>query len=84
MVSSPVLQLVHGWSPLAAGLRALPFAFAMGAVSPLSSILAKRLGMRVIIPAGMALMGLGCSTCRRQAWTRRPGRTRASPNTSRQ
>ena len=31
----------------------------MGAVSPLSPILAKRLGMRVIIPAGMALMGLG-------------------------
>ena len=58
-VLTQYLQLVHGWSPLSAGLRALPFAFAMGAVSPLSPILAKRLGMRVIIPAGMALMGLG-------------------------
>jgi hypothetical protein len=58
-VLTQCLQLVHGWSPLSAGLRALPFAFAMGAVSPLSPILAKRLGMRVIIPAGMALMGLG-------------------------
>jgi EmrB/QacA subfamily drug resistance transporter len=58
-VLTQYLQLVHGWSPLSAGLRALPFAFAMGAVSPLSPILAKRLGIRVIIPAGMALMGLG-------------------------
>lgn len=58
-VLTQYLQLVHGWSPLSAGLRALPFAFAMGAVSPLSQILARRLGMRVIIPAGMALMGLG-------------------------
>ncbi len=58
-VLTQYLQLVHGWSPLSAGLRALPFAFAMGAVSPLSPILAKRLGIRVVIPAGMALMGLG-------------------------
>src|SRR6266567_6296771 len=58
-VLTQYLQLVHGYSPLSAGLRALPFALAMGAVSPLSPILAKRLGTRVIIPAGMALMGLG-------------------------
>ena len=30
------LQLVHGYSPFSAGLRALPFALAMGAMSPLS------------------------------------------------
>jgi EmrB/QacA subfamily drug resistance transporter len=53
------LQLVHGYSPLSAGLRALPFAIAMGAVSPLSTGLAKRAGIRVAIPLGMALMGLG-------------------------
>ncbi len=58
-VLTQYLQLVHGYSPLSAGLRALPFALAVGAVSPLSPILAKRLGTRVIIPAGMALMGLG-------------------------
>jgi EmrB/QacA subfamily drug resistance transporter len=34
-VLTQYLQLVHGWSPLSAGLRALPFAVAMGAVSPL-------------------------------------------------
>ncbi len=53
------LQLVHGYSPLSAGLRALPFALAVGAMSPLSPILASRFGTRLIIPAGMALMGLG-------------------------
>ena len=58
-VLTQYLQLVHGYSPLSAGLRALPFAFAMGVMSPLSPILARRLGTRAIIPAGMALMGLG-------------------------
>jgi EmrB/QacA subfamily drug resistance transporter len=58
-VLTQYLQLVHGYSPLAAGVRALPFAIAMGAASPVSPILAKRLGTRVIIPAGMAMMGLG-------------------------
>jgi EmrB/QacA subfamily drug resistance transporter len=58
-VLTQYLQLVHGYTPLAAGLRALPFAFAMGAVSPLSPLLARRFGSRTVIPTGMALMGLG-------------------------
>jgi EmrB/QacA subfamily drug resistance transporter len=58
-VLTQYLQLVHGYSPLAAGVRALPFAVAMAAASPVSPVLANRLGTRVIIPAGMALMGLG-------------------------
>jgi EmrB/QacA subfamily drug resistance transporter len=58
-VLTQYLQLVHGYSPLSAGVRALPFALAMGALSPLSPILARRLGIRTVIPAGMALMGLG-------------------------
>jgi EmrB/QacA subfamily drug resistance transporter len=58
-VLTQYLQLVHGYSPLSAGVRALPFALAMAAVSPLSPILAGRLGSRVIIPGGMALMGAG-------------------------
>ena len=41
-VFTQYLQLVHGYSPLSAGVRALPFAFSMGAVSPLSPLLAKR------------------------------------------
>ena len=58
-VFTQYLQLVHGYSPLSAGVRALPFAFATGAVSPLSPVLAKRLGNRAVISAGLALMGLG-------------------------
>jgi EmrB/QacA subfamily drug resistance transporter len=58
-VLTQYLQLVHGYSPLSAGLRALPFALAIGAMSPLSPILAKRFGTRLVISAGMALMGAG-------------------------
>jgi EmrB/QacA subfamily drug resistance transporter len=58
-VLTQYLQLVHGYSALSAGVRALPFAFAMAAVSPVSPVLARRLGTRVIIPAGLALMGGG-------------------------
>jgi EmrB/QacA subfamily drug resistance transporter len=58
-VLTQYLQLVHGYSPLSAGLRALPFALAIGAASPLSPILARRFGTRLVIPAGMALMGIG-------------------------
>ncbi len=39
-VLTQYLQLVHGYSPLSAGVRALPFAAAMGDVAPLSSFLA--------------------------------------------
>jgi EmrB/QacA subfamily drug resistance transporter len=58
-VLTQYLQLVHGYSPLSAGVRALPFALAMGAMSPLSPLVAHRLGARVVVPAGMLLMGFG-------------------------
>jgi len=58
-VFTQYLQLVHGYSPLSAGLRALPFAFATGIASPLSPVLAKRFGTRSIVATGLALMGLG-------------------------
>jgi EmrB/QacA subfamily drug resistance transporter len=58
-VLTQYLQLVHGYSPLSAGIRALPFAVATAAVSPLSAVLAKRFGTHRIIPAGMVLMGIG-------------------------
>jgi EmrB/QacA subfamily drug resistance transporter len=53
------LQLVHGYSPLSAGVRALPFAVAVMATAPASSRLVARLGIRAVIPAGLALMGGG-------------------------
>jgi EmrB/QacA subfamily drug resistance transporter len=53
------LQLVHGYSTLAAGVRALPFALAMAAVSPVSSVAASRLGVRTVVPAGLVVMASG-------------------------
>jgi len=53
------LQLVRGYSPLSAGLRALPFALAMGASAPFSTQLADRLGRRVVVAAGLGFMGAG-------------------------
>jgi EmrB/QacA subfamily drug resistance transporter len=53
------LQLVHGYSPLSAGVRALPFAAAVMATAPLSSRLVAHLGIRVVVPAGLTAMGGG-------------------------
>jgi len=53
------LQLVHGYSPLAAGVRALPFAVGVMALAPVSSILVRALGARVVIPAGLSAMAAG-------------------------
>jgi EmrB/QacA subfamily drug resistance transporter len=53
------LQLVHGYSPLSAGLRALPFGIATGVTSPLSTPLARRFGSRVVIAGGLTMMGGG-------------------------
>ncbi len=53
------LQLVHGYSPLAAGIRALPFAAGVMALAPVSSILVRALSARVVIPAGLSAMAAG-------------------------
>jgi EmrB/QacA subfamily drug resistance transporter len=53
------LQLVHGYSPLSAGIRALPFAVAVMVIAPLSSRLVGRLGIRVVVPGGLAAMAAG-------------------------
>jgi len=53
------LQLVHGYTPLSAGVRALPFAAAVMVAAPLSSRLVHRLGIRAVIPTGLAAMGGG-------------------------
>ena len=52
-VLTQYLQLVHGYSPLSAGVRALPFAATMGACSPLSAVLARRFGARPVISGGL-------------------------------
>jgi EmrB/QacA subfamily drug resistance transporter len=53
------LQLVVGYSPLGAGVRALPFAGAVLVTAPLSSLLVARLGIRAVIPVGLTLMSTG-------------------------
>ncbi len=58
-VLTQYLQLVHGYSPLAAGVRALPFAGAMVVVAPVSTLAAKRLGSKVVIAAGLLLLATG-------------------------
>ncbi len=50
---------MHGYSPLSAGLRALPFAAAVMVIAPLSTPLVRLLGARVVIPAGLTAMGGG-------------------------
>jgi EmrB/QacA subfamily drug resistance transporter len=53
------LQLVHGYSPLSAGVRALPFAAAVMVTAPLSSLLVRAVGIRVVVPVGLTAMGGG-------------------------
>jgi EmrB/QacA subfamily drug resistance transporter len=53
------LQLVHGYSPLSAGLRALPFAAAVLVTAPMSSGFVRRFGIRLVVPAGLLAMAAG-------------------------
>jgi MFS transporter, DHA2 family, multidrug resistance protein len=52
-------QVVRGYDPLRAGVATLPFAIVTGAVSPAAIILMKRLGTKVIVTAGLALISTG-------------------------
>ncbi|MDP9869206.1 MULTISPECIES: MFS transporter [Streptosporangium] len=53
------LQLVHGFSPFAAGLGALPFALSMAATAGTSDRSTARFGPRNTIAAGLAVMAAG-------------------------
>jgi EmrB/QacA subfamily drug resistance transporter len=54
-------QIVHGYSPLSAGVRTLPFAIGVGAAAPAAPALASRLGTKIVVPAGLILMAAGFS-----------------------
>ena len=58
-VFTQYLQLVHGYSPLKAGLGAVPFAVAMAATAATSDLVTARLGTRYTIAGGLAVMSLG-------------------------
>jgi EmrB/QacA subfamily drug resistance transporter len=53
------LQFVLGYNTLQAGVRALPFAITIGAVSQPAARLAARIGTKVVVTAGLALMAVG-------------------------
>ena len=58
-LSTQIYQFVLGYSPLAAGLRALPSAAALAVFSPLGATLAKRAGVRVPVTLGLAAVTAG-------------------------
>jgi EmrB/QacA subfamily drug resistance transporter len=53
-LSTQIYQFVLGYSPLAAGVRALPSAAALAVFSPLGASLAKRAGARIPVALGLA------------------------------
>jgi EmrB/QacA subfamily drug resistance transporter len=53
------LQLVQGYSPLAAGVRTLPFALATGATAPLAMQLMQRVGTKLVVGTGLLVMAIG-------------------------
>jgi predicted MFS family arabinose efflux permease len=52
-------QLVHGYSPLQAGVRLLPHAATMMIVAPLSARLVERSGTKRVVLTGLALIATG-------------------------
>ena len=53
------LQLVLGYSPLEAGIRTVPFAAATAIASPIAIALMHRFGTKLVVAAGLLLMGAG-------------------------
>ncbi len=54
-----ILQLVLGWSTVKAGFGAMPFALTVGVTSPLAAQVAKRIGTKIPVVAGLLLMAAG-------------------------
>ncbi len=58
-LSTQIYQFVLGYSPLAAGVRALPSAAALAVFSPLGAWMAKRAGVRVPVTLGLVAVTAG-------------------------
>ena len=54
-----LLQFVLGYTALEAGLRLLPISLVLGAVSPLSARVVERVGTKVVVSAGLAVVAFG-------------------------
>ena len=50
-------QLVHGYSPLGAGVRLIPYAMTMMITAPLSARLVERIGSKRVITTGLLIVG---------------------------
>ena len=57
-VITQYFQMVRGYSALVAGLATLPFAAVMAGLSPVAPVLARRLGVGVVVGVGLAVMGV--------------------------
>lgn len=53
------LQNVHGYDAVSAGVHMLPLTAVFVVASPLGGLLNERFGPRVVVPAGMAAVGVG-------------------------
>jgi EmrB/QacA subfamily drug resistance transporter len=58
-LSTQLFQLVHGLSPLEAGLLILPMSFTLMLVSPRAAGLAERYGVATLAPIGLTIMAVG-------------------------
>jgi len=56
------LQFVHGYDPLSAGLRILPWALAYLISATQSAKLVERFGQRLVVASGLTIAGLGLAT----------------------
>ncbi|TAK68273.1 MAG: DHA2 family efflux MFS transporter permease subunit [Actinomycetota bacterium] len=52
-------QVVQGYGTLEAGLRTLPFAVVMGALSPVAVLAVRLLGTKLVVAGGLLLMSAG-------------------------
>jgi MFS family permease len=58
-LSTQLFQLVHGLSPLEAGLMLLPMSLTLMLVSPQAAGLAERFGVSTLAPVGMTIVTVG-------------------------
>ncbi|HEY0932943.1 MAG TPA: MFS transporter, partial [Trebonia sp.] len=52
-------QVVRSYDPFGAGLATLPFAFVTAGFSPVAMLLMRRFGTKLVVAAGLAVMGSG-------------------------
>jgi EmrB/QacA subfamily drug resistance transporter len=52
-------QFVRGYDTLSAGVHTLPFAIATGLTAPFSPVIARRIGRRITVAGGLAVMAVG-------------------------